>query len=416
MNRREFVSMLGASAAVAGLPARGEAAKPGDEKFWEDIRKQFLQPDGVIYLNNGSIGLSPRPVVDAMIKHLRESESFKDREYPKYPWWGYADTTLEFRTRIAAFLGADPDEIALTRNATEGMNTVASGLDLQPGDEVLISDQEHPGGRSPWLLRAKRYGIVVKMFEMPVPPKSPAQILNRINDAITPRTKVISVSHITTVTGGMLPAKELSRLARDKGIISLIDGAHSMGQLPLNLHDLGCDYFATSPHKWLFAPKGTGVLYCRKGMADRLWSHTAAANWDRPELGVERLSTIGTSNVSLLVGLDAAMNFFNKIGPDTILKRHHHLANYVRDHLARIPKTSFMSGPPPDLATAMVKVALPTPTFTAQAAKIWNQHKIWFNASNGNDKTPASIRFSCPYYMLPRHIDKAIEVLKRELA
>lgn len=408
--------MLGVGASVAALPVRYEAAaQAGSEKFWEDLRKQFLPPEEIIYLNNGSLGLSPRPVVDAMVTHLRETESFKDRKYPQYPWWGYADTTIGYRTKIARFIGADPDEVALTRNATEAMNTVASGLDLAAGDEVLISDQEHPGGRSGWLQRAKRYGTVVKMFEMPVPPESTSQILNRISDAITPRTKVISVSHITTVTGGMLPVKQISRLARDKGIVSVIDGAHSLGQLPLDMHELECDYFASSPHKWLFAPKGTGVLYCRKGMAERLWSHNIAANWDKPELGVERLSTIGTSNTTLMAGLEAAMDFFNRVGGENIRKRHQYLASYVRDHVSRIPKTSFMNGPPPDLATAMVKVALPVRQFD-KGEKIWNEHKIWFNIAQGNETTPASLRFSCPYYILPQHLDRAIEVLKRELA
>lgn len=416
MNRRQFVSVMAGAAAMTTVAPRGEAA-PNNEKYWEDIRRRhFLVPDDVIYLNNGSLGASPRPVVDAMYKHLLDTESFKDREYAKYPWWGYADTTIEMRTKLAAFLGAGPDEIALTRNATEGMNTVANGLDLEPGDEVLMSDQEHPGGRNPWLLRAKRYSIVVRMFKMPVPPKSPAEILNAVNDAITPRTKVISVSHITTVTGGMLPIKEISTLARDKGIISVIDGAHSMGQLPLNMHDIGCDYFASSPHKWLFAPKGTGVLYCRKGMAEWLWSHTAASNWDKAELGCERLSTIGTSNATLLAGLAASMEFFSKIGPDPVLARHHYLAGYTRDQLSKIPKLWFMSGPPPDLATAMVKVALPTQKFADRGSNIWKAHKVWLTIADGNEQVPASIRFSCPYYILPKQIDKAIDILKRELA
>ncbi len=421
MNRRKFVSLMGATTALAavGLPRReasGTALSPQDEGFWEDIREQFPHPEEVIYLNNGSLGVSPRPVVDRMIGHLRDTESFEDREYNTYPWWGYANTTLDLRVGLAAFLGAEPDEIAVTRNATEGMNTVAGGLDLEAGDEVLLSDQEHPGGRNPWLQKERRYGVVVRYFKVPVPPESPEQILNLVEDAITARTRVISISHIATATGGMLPVREISRLARDRGIISLIDGAHAMGQVQLNMHDLGCDYYASSPHKWLFAPKGTGFLYCREGMADRLWSHTISSNWDRPEMGVERLSSIGTSNSTLLAGLETAMEFAQRIGMETIERRHEYLVNYVRERIHGVGEVSFMSGPPPDLAAAMVKVRLPIQKLRARGAAIWKEHKIWFNIADGGEGEQASVRFSCPYYVLPNQLDRAIDVLKTEVS
>ena len=150
MNRRHFLSLVGTTTALGALgePLHAtprSSALPQDERFWEVVRQQFPHPENVIYLNNGSLGISPRPVVDRMIRHLHDTESFEDREFNTYPWWGYANTTLNMRTKIAAFVGADPDEIALTRNATEGMNTVGSGLELEAGDEVLLSDQEASG-------------------------------------------------------------------------------------------------------------------------------------------------------------------------------------------------------------------------------------------------------------------------------
>ncbi len=420
MNRRHFLSLVGTTTAMSALGESLHAtARPGalpqDERFWEVVRQQFPHPENVIYLNNGSLGISPRPVLDRMIRHLHDTESFEDREFNTYPWWGYANTTLNMRTKIAAFVGADPDEIALTRNATEGMNTVGSGLELEAGDEVLLSDQEHPGGRSPWLQREKRYGIAVRYFKIPVPPESPDEILQAVEDEITSRTKVISISHITTSTGGMLPVREISRMARDRGIISVIDGAHAMGQLPLDMHALGCDFYASSPHKWLFAPKGTGFLYCRKGMADRLWGHTVTSNWDRAELGVERLSTIGTSNTTLLAGLETAIEFAQLIGPETIHQRHQYLANYVREKIHEVGDVSFMNGPPPELAAAMVKVRVPIEKLRARGEAIWKEHGVWFNISDGRDGGQASIRFSCPYYILPRHLDRAIDILASEI-
>jgi selenocysteine lyase/cysteine desulfurase len=382
--------------------------------YWQKVRHEFLLPDEISYLNNGSLGLSPRPVLEAMYHHLLETEAVRTRKYAEYPWWGYGPT-LEIRKTVADFIGALPEEIALTRNATEGINTVATGLDLNPGDEVLLTNQEHPGGRSAWYQRAKRYGIVVREFELPVPPKSPAEILERLQGSITSKTRVISISHITTVTGGILPAKEICGLARNRNIISLIDGAHAIGQIPLNMHDMGCDYYATSPHKWLYAPKGTGILYCRKGMAERLWCHTASGAWDQPELGCERLTNIGTSNLSLLVGMVAAIDFHKKIGTDRILARQHSLARGLRSSLSEIKGVWFGNGPPPTLSAAMVKAMLPVQKIGEFAGKLWQDHKIWVTAADGDTRMPASIRFSCSIYVTEKDLDRTVLLLKKHL-
>jgi len=432
-NRREFIGallgfgsleLLASLEAVAANPQEELPAlkavsalgrgRPDDETFWDKIRELFYVADDVTYLNNGSLGLSHRAVVEAMYRHLLESENARTRKFGEYPWWGYGPS-LEIRTKVASFIGAAPDEIALTRNATEGMNTAATGLDLNPGDEVLMTDQEHPGGRCPWLQRAKRYGIVVKEFELPKPPNTPGEIVSRLEAAITPKTRVISVSHITTVTGGMLPVKEIAALARSKNIISVIDGAHAIGQLPLDMHDLGCDYYATSPHKWLYAPKGTGVFYCRKGMAEKLWCHTASGTWDKPELGCERLTNIGTANYSLLVGLVASMEFQERLGKELIAERGRFLNNYLRSELKKIDGTWFMNGPPPDLSTSMVKVALPKKKLGDFPGRMWEKHRIWLAAGDGDDKNPATIRFSLPIYTRRRDLDRMLELLRAEL-
>ena len=177
-------------------------------------------------------------------------------------------------------MGCTRDEIALLRNATEANSYIANGLDMKPGDEVLMTDQEHPGGEQPWQLKAKRYGIVVKKVKLPEPVKDAPQVLNLFSDAIGPRTRVIFFSHITTVTGVVLPAKELCALARSKGILSAVDGAHVTGMMQLDLHDIGCDMYSSSPHKWLQAPKGSGFLYVRNDAMDYLWNTIATAGWD----------------------------------------------------------------------------------------------------------------------------------------
>ncbi len=388
--------------------------KPDDEAFWRKVRDLFYVDPDVLYLNNGSLGLSHRAVIEAMYRHLLESEASSSRKYGEYPWWGYGPS-LEIRQRIASFIGGDADEIVLTRNATEGMNTVASGLDLEPGDEVLLTDQEHPGGKSPWYQRAKRYGISVREFELPKRPKHPSEILSRLEAALTSRTKVISVSHITTVTGGMLPVKEIAALARSRNIISLFDGAHAIGQLPLNMHEIGCDYYATSPHKWLYAPKGTGVLYCRKGMAEKLWCHTASGTWDDRKIGCERLTNIGTSNYSLLQGLVAAIEFQERLGRQLIADRGRYLNMRLRAQLRMIDGTWFMNGPPPDLSNSMVKVVLPCKKMGDFPGKMWQEHRIWLQTAEADDKIGPSIRFSLPLYVSAADLDRTLHLLKTEL-
>src|SRR5205807_2997809 len=171
---------------------------------WGELRKQFLIPSDEVYLNNGTVGSSPRPVLRAIVDSYQKTEQMAQDDPEDYPIWGYASWN-EYRDPLAAFVGATRDEIAIVRNATEANNYIANGLDMKAGDEVLMSDQEHPGGEQPWVLRAKRYGIVIKKVTLPKPVQNPAQVLNLFSDAIGPRTRVVFFSHITTVTGVVLP-------------------------------------------------------------------------------------------------------------------------------------------------------------------------------------------------------------------
>src|SRR5580693_2660542 len=222
---------------VPELPGAALYARD-EEKYWEELRKQFLIPADEIYLNNGTVGSSPLPVLRAVFDGYNETEKMAQSDPEDYPIWGYGAWN-EFRDPLAEFIGCTRDELALVRNATEGNSYIANGLDLKVGDEVLMTDQEHPGGEQPWNLKAKRYGIVVKKVTLPKPVPSVAAVLNLFNDAITPKTKVIFFSHITTVTGVVLPATELAALARSKGILSAVDGAHVPGMMKLNIRDIG---------------------------------------------------------------------------------------------------------------------------------------------------------------------------------
>src|SRR5437588_8955577 len=352
LNRRRFIQRSAVAAALFGLPpARAEAAfgpdaprLPADrlhatdpEAYWAELRRQWLLAPDHVNLNCGSVGCTPLPVLNAVIDHLLAAEAFRE---PAYPWFGYEenDRLRELRDALAAFLHCQRDELALVRNATEANNVVCNGLDLQPGDEVLLTDQEHPGGRCCWEQKAARYGIKLNFVTLPKPPASADEVVERFRRALTPRTRVLAFSHVTTVTGLILPAKELCRLARERGVLSHMDGAHAIGQIPLDLHDLGCDFYATSPHKWLLAPKGTGTLYVREELLDRLWVTIASAQWQNRALKAYRFSNVGTSNLSVMVGLKAALDFHQALGPARVYARIHGLARRVRDRIKEYPK------------------------------------------------------------------------------
>ena len=413
LDRRRFLgTTAGLAAALAlhsQLAAQQSASPPrlpapdlydrDQEKYWAELRELFLIPRDEVYLNNGTNGSSPRPVLQAVFDCYEQTEKMEQTDPEDYPIWGYGPWN-EYRDPLAAFVGCSRDELALTRNCTEGDNYIANGLDMKAGDEVLMSDQEHPSGEQPWLLRAKRYGIVVKKFQLPKPPRDAAQILNLVNDAITPRTRVLFVSHITTVTGVVMPVKEICSLARSKGIISAIDGAHVIGMMRLNIHDLGCDLYASSPHKWLQAPKGTGFLYVRDEMIDRMWNTLATAGWDDPKLRAERFQRIGSSNVPSLAGLRAAIELAGQIGMERIERRHRQMCDYILGEMVKRGAESWTS-PDPALRCAIASVNVPPLQIGDMEATLWKQHKVRIRGG-----APSKIRLSTPYYLLKPDIDR----------
>ena len=352
LRRREFLQRAAAAATLFGIPlARAEplfaqeapalpprelyATDPG--RYWAELRRQWLLAADRINLNCGSVGCTPLPVLRAMIEHVLFAEEFRE---PAYPWFGYEENgrLRELRDALAAFLHVSRDELALVRNATEANNTVANGLDFKPGDEILLTDQEHPGGRCCWEQKAARFGLQLNSLALPKPPGSKEEIVERFEEALTPRTRLVFFSHVTTVTGLVLPAKEICQLARRRGILTQVDGAHAIGQIPLDLRDMDCDFYTTSPHKWLMAPKGTGTLYIREELQERLWVNIASNEWRNYQLKAYRFSNLGTSNLSVMVGLKAALDFFQTIGPERIYSRAHELATLVRDRVRSYPQ------------------------------------------------------------------------------
>src|SRR3981081_1389463 len=412
LDRRIFLSSTTALAATLALRgnllAQLDRTPPlpdhswldkNEDSYWAELRKQFLIPEDEIYLNNGTVGSSPAPVLRAIFDGYNQTEKMEQEGPDDNPIWGCA-VWNEFRDPLAAFVGCKRDEIALVRNATEANSYIANGLDMRPGDEVLMTDQEHPGGEHPFNLRAKRYGIVVKKVTLPKPVPNAAAVLNLLSDAITPRTRVLFFSHITTVTGVVLPAKELCALARSKGILSAVDGAHVPGMMPLNLHDLGCDMYSSSPHKWLQATKGSGFLYVRDEVIDRVWNTIATEGWDDTKIRAERFQRIGSSNVPALAGLRASIELANGIGIERIEKRHRQLADYTLEEMKRRGAESWTS-PDPALRCGIVSVNVARLQRMDLEKWLWQTKKIRIR---GGD--PSKLRLSTPYYLSRKDVDR----------
>jgi len=359
--RREFVrSILAGSAAAVtrtGAPvlAAQEAFQDG-EPYWAHLRWQFLIPEGQAYFNTGTLGASPRAVVNAVADHLRYVEE-------SLALWDYTPDKPErlagyrpergLRQKLADYIHADFDEVGLTVNATMAMNTVANGLDLKAGDEVLVTDKEHPGGRTGWDLKQKRYGIVVREVAVPATVASPEEIVRAFEAAITPKTRVIAVPHIISGPGIIMPVKALCALARERGIFTSIDGAQAVGHLHVDVRGLGCDAYFTSPHKWMLAPKGTGFLYIRRDAQERIWTLLASSQWNNYKDGMFRLMQWGTLNQSLLRGLEAAVDFMSAIGRDRVEQRVRFLGSSLRKGLSQVAGVTVVSPMAPELSAGI---------------------------------------------------------------
>jgi selenocysteine lyase/cysteine desulfurase len=252
-----------------------------------------------------------------------------------------------------------------------------SGLDLQAGDEILTTFHEHGGGMTPCQLKAKRHGVVIKTVRWPAPAEDPNVILNAFNDAITPRTRLMMVSHVMYQSGSALPMKELAALARSKNVLTAVDGAHPPGMLKMDMHDLGVDYYASSSHKWLCAPTGCGILYLRRASQERLWPTIVASGWDDPKRGAARYDRQSQRAHPVVVAQGAAIDFQSAIGREHIEARVRGLCAYARRTLAPVPGITFHTSENPALNSALLAFTLPNLKNADIVHTLKQRHRIW---------------------------------------
>ncbi len=381
MERRHFLRTAGALAFLRpdanrrALAATAGNNRPSadlarDEDFWRDIQSAFTLDRNIINLNNGGVSPSPRVVQEAMRRSLEFSNIA-----PARTMWSVLEPEVEIvRQRLAADFGCDPEEMAITRNASEGLETVQLGLELKAGDEVVTTDQDYPRMITTWKQRERRDGIVLKTIPFPTPPPSLEDLAERFERAITPRTRVIHFCHITNLTGQIFPVRQICQMARSRGIEAVVDGAHAYAHFPFRQADLDCDYYGTSLHKWLLAPHGTGFLYVRKSKIAKVWPLMAAP----PEMNdnIRKFEEIGTHPAANHNAIADALEFHQTIGVERKAARLRYLRTLWTDRLTRLPRVSTPTSPDPRQSCGIGLLSVEGKEPGPLSEQLWDKYRI----------------------------------------
>jgi selenocysteine lyase/cysteine desulfurase len=359
--------ILAATRAVSGMPPEEVAA---DEDFWREIQTAFTVDRTLINLNNGGVSPSPRVVQDAMRRYLELSNSA-----PAYSMWQILEPQIEsVRIRLARAFGCDPEEMAITRNTSEALETCLFGLDLKPGDEVLTTVQDYPRMLTTLRQRERRDGIKVNYITFPLPPPSLDDLYDRFVQGITPRTRLILVSHITFTTGQIFPVRRICQLGRERGIEVVVDGAHAFAHVPYTVSDLDCDYYGTSLHKWLMAPHGTGFLYVRRSKIGRLWPLMAADK--SQDDNIRKFEEIGTHPAANHNAIAEALTFTEGIGIERKSARLRYLRNRWATRLQAKPRVGLLTPLDPSQSCGIATFAIDGVDPGKLVGHLWNTYRI----------------------------------------
>jgi isopenicillin-N epimerase len=391
-----------------GIPPLPEE---GDPEYWGKLRQQFPFPTDEAFCNTGTIGASPLRVLHTVVGYMVRSMV----DVAHVDWHGGGMSLLsgygaytELRSKVGKLINADHTLVALTQNATMGMNILSNGLELPRGSGVITTDIEHPGGRCGWELLAKRRGTTHKMAEIRFPVEGPDEIVEAFEEAIDPETRVMSFPHISSEQGMILPVKRLCTLARENGIISVIDGAQATGHIPIDVKEIGCDAYYSSPHKWLMAPAGNGFLYVRESLIDDVWTTLASSQWDNHEDNGFRLGQRGTGNPALLMGLEAALDLHFEIGPEKVYKRIKELGDRLRQGLIRIDGTEIVTPVHPEMCAGLTTFKVGGVEDRKVQDELWNRERIQPRAL----REGKGVRYSTHIYNSEDEIDRTLQIIE----
>lgn len=421
LTRRSFSKLLlagGTAAWWTGAPSRTlAAATPAlpsptgrpDEAFWQSVRAQFSLRSGLSPMNAANLCPAPRIVTQVVLDHTQSIEadpSFENRAALGTP----AETT---RALLAAYVRATPEEIVLTRNTSEANNLVSLGLALKPEDEVILFADNHPSNHAAWRDRAKRYGFTVVELPVPNPHPGPEAYLAAVRAALTPRTRVLAFGHLTSSVGDLFPAQELCALARERGVLTLVDGAQTFGLLDIDLGRMQPDFYTGSAHKWPCGPKEVGFLFVRRDAQERLWPGTISAGAGK--IGLSRThEAFGQRDEAALAAFGTALTFLTSIGPANIEARSRSLTQTLLSRLATLPRVRVWTHPDPARSVAVVSFQPGDLPPRALATALYREHGIACTARTGADR--GGLRISPHFYNQPAEIDRLVSALEVYLA
>ncbi|MGB4990785.1 MAG: aminotransferase class V-fold PLP-dependent enzyme, partial [Pyrinomonadaceae bacterium] len=342
-----------------------------DEDYWATIQQAFSIGRGNINLNNGGVSPSPRIVTEAFVRYTWQQE-----DTTAYTMWHVLEPQSEtIRTGLAEIFGCSPEEIAITRNASESLEILLMGMDFKPGDEILTTTQDYPRMLTTLKQRELREGLKLNLIKIPIAPDNVDDIASAFEKAVTPRTKLILISHQINLTGQITPVKKVCEMARSKGIETIVDGAHSFAQFDFKRDDLGCDYFGTSLHKWIYAPKGTGLLYVKKDKIPKIWALMASE--DRNKNDIRKFEEIGTHSAAMRLAIGEAVLFHNAIGGKRKEERLRYLSHHWMNQIKDIPKVGFNTSFDPKQSCAIANFKIDGIDPGAIGSYLQSKHKIF---------------------------------------
>jgi selenocysteine lyase/cysteine desulfurase len=422
-SRRNFIRLF--SGAMTGLPFlhaanpvfAGEAIgrsfelnkdnflSEKDEDFWGWIREAYTVSPNIINLNNGGVAPQPKVVQDAHIRFYQYCN-----EAPSYYMWQILDQGREpLREKLAGVCGCDKEEIAINRNSTEGLNTVIFGLNLKAGDEVVLTKQDYPNMINAWKQREKRDGIKLVWIDLPLPIEKEDEIVKYYTNAFSEKTKVVMVTHLINWTGQIMPVRKIADEAHKRGIEVIADGAHTLAHFDFKIPDLGCDYFASSLHKWMSAPFGSGLLYIKKEKIKDVWA--LLSNTEPDGSDIRKFESLGTRSFGSEMAIGAAVDFHEMIGAPRKEARLRFLKDYWVDQVKDLSKVSFLQSKSPKMSCAIANIAIDGKKPEEVSGELFTKYKI--HSVGINWENIHGVRITPNVYTSLKELDKLVGAIKQ---